>query len=69
MQSTVLPPEPAPPIAIHSCPSCSHWLPDGTLACPDCQTLTYGQHLGALAASAQELEMKQKWVEARDRWR
>jgi Zn-dependent protease len=69
MQATVLPPEPAPPITIHSCPSCSHWLPDGTLACPDCQTLTYGQHLGLLAASAQQLEQEQKWVEARDRWR
>ena len=69
MQATVLPPEPAPPIAIHSCPSCSHWLPDGTLACPDCQTLTYGQHLGLIAASAQQLELEQKWVEARDRWR
>lgn len=56
-------------MTIHSCPSCSHWLPDGTLACPDCQTLTYGQHLGELAASAQMLEQQQKWVEARERWR
>jgi Zn-dependent protease len=69
MSATVLPPEPAHPITIHSCPSCSHWLPDGTLACPDCQTLTYGQHLGELAASAQQLEAEQKWPEARDRWR
>ncbi len=69
MSATVLPPEPAPPIIIHSCPSCSHWLPDGTLACPDCQTLTYGQHLGTLAAAAQQLEQEQKWVEARDQWR
>jgi Zn-dependent protease/uncharacterized Zn finger protein (UPF0148 family) len=67
--ATVLPPEPAPPETIHSCPACSHWLPDGTLACPDCQTLTYTQHLGHLASSAQELEQQQKWVEARDRWR
>lgn len=69
MSATVLPPELAPPITIHSCPSCSHWLPDGTLACPDCQTLTYGQHLGALATAAQQLEQEQKWAEARDRWR
>jgi Zn-dependent protease len=69
MPAIVLPPEPASPDTIHSCPSCSHWLPDGTLACPDCHTLTYGQHLGALAASAQQLEVEQKWVEARDRWR
>jgi Zn-dependent protease len=69
MPATVLPPELAPPVTIHSCPSCQHWLPDGTLACPDCHTLTYGQHLGALAASAQQLEQEQKWPEARDRWR
>jgi Zn-dependent protease len=67
--ATVLPPEPAPPEVIHSCPSCSHWLPDGTLACPDCQTLTYGVHLSEIARSAQELEQEQKWVEARERWR
>ncbi len=68
MSATVLPPEPVAPSTIHSCPSCSHWLPDGTLACPDCQTLTYGRHLGELAASAQILEQEQKWPEARDRW-
>lgn len=67
--ATVLPPEPAPPETIHSCPNCSHWLPEGTLACPDCQTLTYMQHLGRLAAAAQELEQQHKWIEARDRWR
>jgi hypothetical protein len=54
---------------IHQCPSCSHWLPEGTLACPDCQTLTYGVHLSEIARSAQELEQEQKWVEARERWR
>jgi Zn-dependent protease len=67
--STVLPPPPAPPEAIHNCPSCSHWLPEGTLACPECQTLTYSQHLGRIAYEAQQLEQEQKWAEARDRWR
>jgi Zn-dependent protease/uncharacterized Zn finger protein (UPF0148 family) len=67
--ATVLPPEPAPPEVIHNCPSCSHWLPDGTLACPDCQTLTYGVHLSQIATSAQQLEQEQKWPEARERWR
>lgn len=66
---TVLPPEPAPPEVIHNCPSCSHWLPEGTLACPDCQTLTYGVHLSQIAYSAQELEQEQKWAEARERWK
>jgi Zn-dependent protease len=69
MPATVLPPEPAAPVTIHNCPSCSHWLPDGTLACPDCQTLTYGPHVAELAASAQQLEAELKWPEARDRWR
>ena len=67
--SAVLPAEPISPEPIHSCPSCSHWLPEGTLACPDCQTLTYGQHLSDVAHSAQNLEQEGKWPEARDRWR
>ncbi len=67
--AAVLSPEPATPEPIHSCPSCSHWLPDGTLACPDCQTLTYGRHLSELAHTAQQLEQEGKLVEARDHWR
>ena len=67
--TAVLAAEPASPEPIHSCPSCSHWLPEGTLACPDCQTLTYGHHLSELAYSAQQLEGEGKWVEARNRWR
>jgi Zn-dependent protease len=63
-----LPPEIAPPEAIHSCPACSHWIPEGTLACPDCQTLVYSQYLGQVASQAQQLEQQQRWVEARDRW-
>src|ERR1700709_551326 len=69
MSATVLSPDPAAPPTIHSCPACSHWLPDGTLACPDCHTLTYGQYLGELAFSAQQLEQQQKWVEAKERWK
>jgi len=68
MSATVLPPELATPETIHSCPNCSHWLPDGTLACPDCQTLTYGQYLGRLASGAQQLEQQQKWPQAREQW-
>ncbi|HVG26617.1 MAG TPA: site-2 protease family protein [Acidobacteriaceae bacterium] len=67
--ATTLNPEPAPPQEIHSCPSCSHWLPDGTLACPDCHTLTYGHYLSELAGSAKQFELQGKWPEARDRWR
>jgi Zn-dependent protease len=65
----VLPPLPASPEVIHNCPACSHWLPEGTLACPECQTLVYSQHLGQIAYQAQQLEQEQRWVEARDRWR
>ena len=68
MPATVLPPEPAPPSVIHNCPNCSHWLPDGTLVCPDCHTLTYGQYLSELASSAQQLELEKQWPQARDRW-
>lgn len=67
--SPPLSPPPAAPEPIHNCPECSHWLPEGTLACPDCHTLTYSHHLSVLAAGAQMLEQQQKWPEARDRWR
>lgn len=67
--ATTLLPEPAPPPEIHSCPSCSHWLADGTLACPDCNTLTYGGYLRELAGTAQQLEQQGRWIEARERWR
>jgi len=68
MSATVLPPEIAPPMTINSCPSCSHWLPDGTLACPDCQALTYAQYLAGISSSAQRLEQEGKLAEARDMW-
>jgi Zn-dependent protease len=68
MSATTLPSENAAPEVIHSCPNCSHWLPDGTLACPDCQTLTYGQYLGLLANGAQQLEQQQQWKQAREQW-
>ncbi|HEX4155767.1 MAG TPA: site-2 protease family protein [Acidobacteriaceae bacterium] len=67
--ATTFPAEPAPPQPIHNCPSCSHWLPEGTLACPDCQTLTYSRYLSELAGTAQQFEMQGKWKEALDRWR
>lgn len=69
MSATTLTAEPPIPEVVHSCPNCSHWLPDGTLACPDCQTLTYGRHLSDLAGEAQALEGQGKWSAARERWR
>jgi len=68
MATSAVTTEPTPPVTIHNCPACSHWLPDGTLACPDCQALTYGKYLSELAFSAQQLEQQQKWAEARERW-
>jgi len=66
---SALPAATPPPEVIHNCPACSHWLPEGTLACPECHTLTYSQHLGRIATDAQQLEQQQRWPEARDRWR
>ena len=68
MSAPAIPSLPPAPATIHSCPQCSHWLPDGTLACPDCSTLTYGQYLSQLAFEAQQLEQQQKWNEARAMW-
>jgi len=71
MPATVISNEPSAPVApeeIHNCPNCSHWLTEGTLACPDCQTLTYGAHLSGLAAQAQQLEQQGQWQQARELW-
>lgn len=57
--------EPAP---VHSCPQCSHWIPEGTLACPDCQTIVYSDYLRQLGAQAAQQEREQKWPEARATW-
>lgn len=58
----------APPEPIHNCPQCSHWLPDGTVACPDCNTIVYSAHLRQLATLASQQEQEQKWAEAREIW-
>ena len=56
------------PEPIYSCPQCSHWIPEGTLACPDCHTLIYGQHLNRVAAAAAAAEQEGKRLEARELW-
>lgn len=58
----------APPEPIHNCPQCSHWLPEGTIACPGCETIIYSEHLRLLASNAAQLEQEQKWDEARETW-
>ena len=65
MDEVELPPDPAP---IFNCPNCSHWLPEGTLACPECGSLVYANHIAGLATAAQGLEKEQHWIEARAAW-
>jgi Zn-dependent protease len=58
----------APPEAIHNCPQCSLWLPEGTLACPECETLIYSQYLRRLGHIAAQQELEQRWADARATW-
>jgi Zn-dependent protease len=68
---TILEPSPEPqnPEAIFNCPACSHWLPEGTLACPDCHAIIYSDHLRVLAIAATSEENAGHWIEAREIWR
>ncbi len=58
-------PTPAP---LFNCPRCSHWLPEGTLACPECGSLVYANHIAELATAAQRMEGERRWPEARALW-
>ena len=58
---------PVPP-AVYNCPQCSHYVQEGSLACPECGTLIYGQHVSGLAHVAEELEQEKRWEEARAAW-
>jgi Zn-dependent protease len=59
---------PMNPEPVFNCPSCSHWLAPGTVACPDCGTLAYGRHVAKVARAAIALEGEDKWGEAREMW-
>jgi Zn-dependent protease len=59
-------PVPAP---IFNCPQCSHWLPEGTLACPDCDAIIYSTHLRNVALTANAQEGEGQWQQARETWR
>lgn len=65
METAELPPDPAP---IYSCPRCSHYITEGTLACPECGSLVYAGHIANLATAAQQMEREQRWPEARAAW-
>ena len=57
------------PEPIFNCRECSHWLPPGTLACPDCHAIVYADHLRDLALKAKEEESAEDWEKARETWR
>ena len=58
-------PEPEP---VFSCPNCRHWIAEGVLECPDCQTLVYAQHLNHIGAAAANAQREGKLPEARELW-
>lgn len=66
---TVIEPQAIPaPEPVYSCPNCRHWISEGVLACPDCQTLVYSQHLNRIGAAAAAAENEGKLIEARELW-
>ncbi|MDE3104184.1 MAG: site-2 protease family protein [Acidobacteriota bacterium] len=72
-QPATLPPAspaeaPAPPDWVHNCPECSHWLPEGTLQCPDCKAIVYTAYLNGLGNRALIEEQQEHWQPARDLW-
>ena len=44
------------------------WLPAGTLACPECHTIVYSDHLRNIATNATSEETAGNWLEARAIW-
>lgn len=58
----------ATPHLIRSCHGCGREINLGTLACPECHTLVYGQELDTLAREAQALESKREFAAAREIW-
>ena len=62
-------PQRTAPEPIFNCPQCSRWLPEGTLACPDCETIVYSAHLREIALAATTQEKESQWVQAQATWR
>ena len=67
--STGVVPQVEVPLPIFNCMNCSVWLPSGTLACPECQTIVYSDHLRGIALTATAEENSSKWLAARETWR
>jgi Zn-dependent protease len=53
---------------VYSCPSCQHYIQDGVLACPDCGTLVYSQHLNHIGAAAAVAEQEGRLADASALW-
>ncbi|QHN02148.1 site-2 protease family protein [Granulicella sp. WH15] len=68
MNPSVATPQIEAPEPVFNCPQCSHWLPAGTIACPDCQHIIYSDHLRRIALAANEQERSQQWAAARELW-
>jgi Zn-dependent protease len=60
--------QPAAPEPICNCPDCSRYLPQGTIACPECHAIIYAGHLRGLALQATTAESEKHWAEARAIW-
>ncbi len=56
------------PAPIFNCAECSHWLPPGSLACPECHAIVYSQYLRQIAAVAASQENAGQWAPARETW-
>jgi Zn-dependent protease len=69
VEAAAAPESPRVPETIYNCPSCSHYLPPGTMACPECQAIIYSGHLRTLAVQAANAEKEQRFDEARALWR
>ncbi len=66
---TVSLPEVVPaPEPFYSCPSCQHYIAAGVLACPDCGTLVYSQHLNRIGAAAAAAESEGRLMDAANLW-
>ena len=64
----VVPAQLAAPQPVFNCPDCSHYLPPGSLVCPDCHALAYAAYLRDLAIQATQQESEGAWPAARDTW-
>ena len=56
------------PQPVYNCPECSHYLPPGTLVCPDCHALAYSAYLHDVATAASQQEAEGTWAMARQTW-